>query len=448
MHIPRTKIIAIGTAGLIAAATIALGTTHAVAATAPHTYTPGALHTTMSHGFMMVEPASGTSASGTSGSATSASTGVGLPLLLKVRGHDKTGQPLATGTTPAGYSPAQVQAYLGLHGNGAGQQVTIVDAYDDPYITSDVNTFSSQFGLPLTCGSTGAGSNCFNFTVSDPDGFAGIDTGWGLETSLDVEMVHAIAPEASITLMEAYDDTVGSLFTAIDNAAATSPDAISNSWTFDSTEFTGETAYDSHCELTNSVCVFSSGDSGNPASYPATSPYVLAVGGTTLTLGSGGSVSSETAWDLSGGGISYIEPKPSYQDAVNPSAYRATPDVSFDADPNTGVPVYDSEESSTDGHWFEVGGTSVGAPAWSAILAVADQLRAQAGKPPLTEADFGVQNAVYSVQYGDGLYDITQGSNGIVSLCGTQCEAGPGYDDVTGLGSPRPGIDTALAAAP
>lgn len=436
MHIPRTTVIAGGTAGLLAATAMVSGAVHAVAAAGTGRPAPAALRTTMDHGFMKVEPATG----------TAAATRAVLPLLLKVRGHDKAGQPLAAGTAPAGYSPAQFQAYLGLHGNGAGQRVTVVDAYDDPYITDDVNTFSGQFGLPQTCGSGGAGGDCFDFTVAHPDGFAGIDTSWGLETSLDVEMIHAIAPQASITLVEAYDDSADSLFAAVDHAAAAGPDAISNSWGFNGTEFTGETAYDSHCQLTTSVCVFSTGDDGNPGSYPATSPYVLATGGTTLTLGSGGLVASETAWNLSGGGVSYVEPRPSYQDAVSPAAYRAAPDISFDADPATGVPVYDSEVSGTDGHWFEVGGTSVAAPAWSAILTVADQLRAQAGRQPLTADGFGVQRAVYSA--GAGLYDVTQGSNGIVGLCGSQCAAGPGYDDVTGLGSPRPGIDTALAAAP
>jgi subtilase family serine protease len=104
--------------------------------------------------------------------------------------------------------------------------------------------------------------------------------------------------------------------------------------------------------------------------------------------------------------------------------------------------------SSADGGWLQVGGTSVGSPAWAGILASADQLRAAAGQGALTSAGYEAQQALYGLatgQDGQPLYDVTSGSNG---SCGAVCTAGPGYDFVTGLGSPRPGIDTALAAAP
>lgn len=358
-----------------------------------------------------------------------------------MRGHDATGRPLTTTGTPTGYTPAQLRAYLGLHGHGEGQTVAIVDAFDDPYIVHDVNVFSRQFHLPRVCGTPHAGDDCFHFTVKHPDGFAGSNPNWALETALDVQTVHAIAPKASIVLVEAYDNSLDSLFSAIDHAAAHRSAAISNSWGT-SLEFTGETAYDSHCQTRKSVCVFASGDTGNPVGYPATSPYVLAVGGTTLHLDDDGDVTSEVAWRGSGGGISYIEPKPAYQDRVNASDYRATPDVSFDADPATGVPVYDSMSTSGNGHWFQVGGTSLGAPAWAGILAVTDQVRAEHGKPPLTARNFRTHKALYRADFG--LADITEGTNGPPTLCGPQCEAGPGYDTVTGLGSPRPGIDLAL----
>jgi subtilase family serine protease len=138
--------------------------------------------------------------------------------------------------------------------------------------------------------------------------------------------------------------------------------------------------------------------------------------------------------------VSQYEPRPVYQSpTINPYAGRGIPDVSFDGDPNTGVATYDTAS----GGWLEVGGTSVGAPAWAGILAAADQLRAATGKTPLTAAGYEVQKAIY--QLTRGLADITSGSNG---SCGAICTAGPGYDFVTGLGSPRRGIDTALAAAP
>ena len=388
-------------------------------------------------------------------------TGPGLatpPLTAEIRGRTAAGQPLTASAAPAGYSPAQLSAYLRLHGTGQGQTVVITDAYDDPAIVSDVNTYSQQFGLPLACGTAGAGSTCFTFTVQDPDGTAGSDPGWGTETSLDVEMVHAIAPRASIVLMEAHDASVPAFDSAIDHAARLKPAVISDSWSLTGTEFAAQTKLDGHCRLAHSLCVFSSGDDSNPTGWPATSPDVLAVGGTSLQLATDGSVSSETAWGTQyggeggGGGLSYIERRPAYQRKVNPSAYRGVPDVSFDADPATGVAVYDSDDIT--GQWLQVGGTSVGAPAWSGILAVVAQLRAAAGKPPLVAAGYAAQRAIYGLHAG--LADITQGENGPVPVssewggnsCGPQCQARPGYDYVTGLGSPRPGIDTALAAAP
>ena len=380
------------------------------------------------------------------------------PLAAEIRGQTASGQPLTASTTPVGYTPAQLGAYLGLRGDGTGQTVAVTDAFDDPAIVSDVNSYSKQFGLPLVCGTSGVSGGCFNFTVQAPDGTAGTDPSWGLEMALDVEMIHAIAPQAAVVLTEAHDASVPALHSAIGHAAALNPVTISNSWNLSGVEFTGETALDGQCQLQHSLCVFSSGDHSNPTGWPSTSPDVLSVGGTALDLASDGTVTSETAWGSpsgivgSGGGLSYIEPRPVYQHAVSPSPYRGVPDVSFDADPRTGVAVFDSD--GVPGQWIQVGGTSVGAPAWSAILAVAGQLRAAADRPPLAAAHFAAQRAIYSLH--SGLADITQGANGSVNqssawagtACGPQCQAGPGYDYVTGLGSPRPGIDTALAAAP
>jgi subtilase family serine protease len=431
--------------GMALAASLAVG--QAVGAPGPaghHGRLPGIVRGTA----MIVTPAAG-----------HAGPGQAIPpLVLEIHGRDQAGQPLTATSGPTGYGAAQLQAYLGLHGDGTGQTVAITDAFDDPAIVSDVNTYSQQFGLPQVCGTAGAGSECFHFTVQAPDGTAGTDNSWGLEMALDVEMVHALAPQATVVLVEAHDSSLPALLSAIDHAAALAPVVISNSWGLRNTEFTGETAFDSHCRLTHSLCVFSSGDNSNPAGYPAPSPDVLAIGGTTLSLASDGTVISETAWGCadcftgSGGGSSYIEPRPSYQHKVNPSGFRGVPDVSFDADPATGVAVFDSD--GIPGQWLQVGGTSVGAPAWSAILAVAGQLRAQAGEPPLAATHFAAQRAIYSVR--TGLADITQGQTGPLTpssgdggvACGPQCQAGPGYDYVTGLGSPRPGIDTALAAAP
>jgi hypothetical protein len=179
------------------------------------------------------------------------------------------------------------------------------------------------------------------------------------------------------------------------------------SWGYPGGEFSGETYYDGHCELARSVCVVASGDYGRPGEYPAYSPRTLAVGGTTLDLASDGTISSEVGWPGSGGGESYFEPKPPAQRGVVPGPRRGLPDVSFDADPNTGVAVYDSVPYQGQAGWFQVGGTSVGTPVWSAILSSADQLRAAAGKGPLTSAGDQAARAVYAAT--SALGDIITG---------------------------------------
>jgi hypothetical protein len=371
--------------------------------------------------------------------------GVMLPeLKLKVHRYTRAGRPVLAQAAPAGYAPATIAAYLGLSGDGAGQTVAVVDAYRDPRIVADVNKFSGQFGLPKVCGTPAAGHPCFDFRTAAPHGTAGQNADWALETSLDIEWIHAVAPRAAVRLVQAHDQSFASLFAAVTAAAALRPDAISMSWGYPGGEFSEETYYDGHCELAHSVCVVASGDGGHPGEYPAYSPRTLAVGGTTLDLASDGTISSEVAWPGSGGGESYFEPKAAAQRGVTPGPRRGLPDVSFDADPNTGVAVYDSVPYQGQSGWFQVGGTSVGTPVWSAILSSADQLRAAAGKGPLTSAGDQAARAVYAAT--SALGDITAGPpNG---GCPKDCTAGPGYDFVTGLGSPRTAIDAAVAAAP
>jgi Subtilase family len=354
---------------------------------------------------------------------------------VEIHGYTASGTPELTTPAPAGYSPALVQSYLGLHGDGAGQTVAVVDAPGNPDIAADVDQFSQQFGLPQVCSSV-VTTGCFDFTVDTPDGTGTVDPGWGLETSLDIEWIHAIAPRASIVLVESADAGLASMFKAVAAAAQLKPDAISMSWG-ESGEFTDETYYDHFCRLADSLCVVSAGDYGFPGSYPAYNPSVLAIGGTSLQLGSDGSVVSETAWSDGGGGQSYVEPTPAYQDGVAAGG-RGTPDVSFDADPATGVAIYDSTPDNGQSGWFQVGGTSVGAPVWSAILATTDQLRAATGTAPLNTAT--AHQAVYGST--SALGDVVSGSNGQCPVC----TAGTGYDFVTGLGSPRNGLDATLAA--
>jgi subtilase family serine protease len=367
------------------------------------------------------------------------------PLSLYVQASGIDGTPLVTTATPTGYSPATIKQYLGLSTTGSGQTIAIVVAYNAPTIAADLATFDSKFGLPAPPSFkkvSSAGS-----TTSLP----ATDANWALEASLDVEWAHALAPAASILLVEAKTSSLADLDTAIDYAAKQSGvSVISNSWGTTG-EIGGEALNDSHCKLTKATCVFSTGDSGNPGGYPAYSPWVLAVGGTTLNLATDAtgavSVSGEVAWSGSGGGASIYETKPAYQAASGSASGRGIPDVSYDADPNTGFAVYDSTPYNGSSGWFQMGGTSAGAPQWAAILAVANQQRVAKKKAVLAAYITSLPTyRLHTDLYGltTGLADITSGStNGTCSIC----TAGPGYDYVTGRGSPRKGIDVALLNA-
>lgn len=363
------------------------------------------------------------------------------PLTVK---HTLTASAADTAVTPPGYSPAQMNAYLGLTGDGQGQTIAIVDPYNDPNIVSDTEVFSQQYGLPGVCGAGGTAGNCFTLDVREQSASAPSDQNSSVETSLDVEWAHAIAPDATIELFEAKEFTFAALFHEVTAAEATRPDAVSMSWGYTGGDFSEENYYDHFCAVGTSVCVVASGDLGHPGEYPAYNPAAVAVGGTTLNLTASGAVTSEQAWAGSGGGQSWVEPEPSYQDQVQSSGMRQIPDVAFDADLNTGVPVFDSLPQGAQYGWYEIGGTSVGAPSWSAILADADQLRAAHGEQALTEGGYAVQRAIYSLP-ASVLAPVTTGPDN--GFCPVGCTPGPGYDEITGMGSPRAGIDAALAEA-
>ena len=240
-----------------------------------------------------------------------------------------------------------------ITGNGAGQTIAIVDAYNDPNIASDLATFDAKFGLPAA-----------NLKVVGETGSTKLpttDAGWSLEISLDVEWAHAIAPGANIVLVEATSASFSDLLTAVSYAANYSGvSVVSMSW--GSNEFNGETSYDSYFTSpaghTGVTFVASSGDSG-VTSWPSVSSNVLAVGGTTLTLTSSGGYAGETAWSDSGGGVSKYESLPGYQKMIGVSATgRVTPDVSYDANPSSGFLVYDSVPGNGSTGWINVGGTA------------------------------------------------------------------------------------------
>ena len=331
--------------------------------------------------------------------------------------------PDASTSTVSGLTPAQIRSAYGFNGisfgsaagDGSNTTIAIVDAYNDPNIVSDLATFDKQFGLAAPP----------SFKVVSQTGTNTLpknDRGWSSEIALDVEWAHAIAPGANILLVEAKSANDSDLDAALDYARnAAGVVAVSNSW--GGSEYNGESSEDVHFTTPSNhqgvTFTVAAGDSGAPAEYPSASPDVLSVGGTSLKLNSTGGYGSETVWSDGGGGTSRYEGLPSYQTGLGVTN-RGTPDVSYDANPNTGIAVYDSYGS---GGWAQFGGTSAGAPQWAALIAIADQGRFAAGKGSLSNA----QAALYTLSKSD-FHDITSGSNG--------SSATTGYDVASGLGSP------------
>jgi subtilase family serine protease len=318
---------------------------------------------------------------------------------------DEHGNPDVT-SAPKGLSPLTIKSAYGFPTSstaGSGKTIAIVDAYDDPTAASDFAVFDQQYGLQCNC-----------LTKVDQTGgtsYPRADPGWALEISLDVQWAHAVAPGAQILLVEANSNSFSDLLAAEDYANSHA-DYVSNSW--GGSEFSGESSYDSH--FAAGKAFVSSGDAGLPAEYPSASPKVISVGGTTLNF-SGGSFSSETGWSGSGGGCSQYENATSAQSSfstygqVGCGGKRATPDVSLDADPASGVAVYDSTRYQGKRGWWTVGGTSASSPMWAARA-----------------ADSGATvNASYV--YGNSITfrDILSGNNGASAL--------NGFDLVTGRGS-------------
>ncbi len=343
-------------------------------------------------------------------------------------------QPLASPAATVYYNPQQISKAYGYSmavlpnnqpATGAGQTIAVVDAYIDPNIQQDLATFDATFGLPAPPW----------FGAWPMNGATAVNSSWSMETALDVEWAHAVAPGANILLVEAASNNYSDLLTAV-QAAAASREVVAVSMSWGGPEFAGERNLD-HVFTTpaghqggwyqagNVSFIASSGDSGAGAQWPASSPNVLAVGGTSLALASNGGYGGESAWSGSGGGISHQEFEPAAQYRVQASGARTVPDVAYDANPSTGVLVYDTVGLPAGySGWWIVGGTSAGAPQWAGITALVDQARGINHLGSLGN----IQQAVYHLSSTD-FHDVQTGSNGYSAI--------PGYDLVTGLGSPR-----------
>jgi hypothetical protein len=313
-------------------------------------------------------------------------------------GKEEKEEEKETSSEPSGYHPADLQSAYGLAGatgpsatRGGGQTVAIVDAYDDPNAESDLNQTGEEGNYPSG------------------------NTSWSEEISLDLDMVSAICPHCKILLVEASSNTIGNLGVAVNEAAALGANAISNS--YGAGESSAETGWDASYYAHAHVAVTaSSGDGGYGVEYPAASPFVTAVGGTTLKKASNARGWNETVWSGAGAGCSAVEPNPGWQPVTGLCTTRTVADVSADANPNTGVAVYDSYGVSG---WLVFGGTSVSSPIIASVYALAEDTAT------FTTSATGSDSA--QALYGDtSLNRVSEGTDLNTHRCGGAylCDAG------------------------
>jgi subtilase family serine protease len=329
---------------------------------------------------------------------------------------NKKGELFANAQAPiGGYGPADLRsAYNTVAGGKVTTVIAIVDAFGYTNAESDLATYRSQFGLKACTTANGC------FKKLNQNGVQGSypaqNIGWAQESALDVDMASAMCPRCKIWLVEANDNSYSNLSTAVNTAASLGAHVISNSYGGGEG---GTQSVESAYNHAGVAITASSGDSGYGVEFPASSPHVIAVGGTHLTTDGSARGWAETAWSGAGSGCSSIYSKPAWQTDPN-CAKRMEADVSAVADPATGVAVYGPNNSGVS-TWLVFGGTSVAAPLIGGLYGVNGRA-----------VNYG-QNPY---KHKAALYDVVSGSNG--SCGGTYfCTAGVGYDGPTGLGTPN-----------
>jgi subtilase family serine protease len=347
--------------------------------------------------------------------------------------------PAADAPPATAYGPAQFHAAYSLPtttaAGGPVQTIAIVDAFDHPFIESDLAAYSARFGLPACTTANGCFRKVNQLGLGAPLPGPDPTGGWELEIALDVETVHAICQSCKILLVEANTNLLADLAAAVDTAASLGANAISNSYG------AGDALQDPAYTHPGIAVVASAGDSDYGASYPAADPNVVAVGGTTLTLGTGSRYGSERVWNSgvdegTGSGCSNYNSAQRWQTATagwgltRCGTRRGIADVAADADPNTGAAVYDSfPYALAPGHssWWQVGGTSLSAPLIAGVYGLAGNA---------SSTDYP---ASLAYRTKNGLHDVTVGDNvGSSGDCGTtMCHAHAGYDGPTGMGTPK-----------
>ena len=331
-----------------------------------------------------------------------------------------------TAPTNAGYGPASLQgAYLlPSSTQGTGQTVAIVDAYDYPNAEADLATYRSDWGLPPCTTANGCFHKVNEHGQDSPLPAASGTSGWATEEALDIDMVSAVCPNCHILLVEADSTSIDDLGTGVNSAVSSGAAFVSNSYlsTEGPDEIAADAAYYDHPGVAVTAASGDWGYSYGPG-FPASSPHVVSVGGTSLRPASDPRGWSESVWTGTGAGCSAFEPKPAWQ-TDSGCANRTNTDVSAVADPNTGVAVYDTYDEQG---WLEVGGTSAASPIIASTYALV-------GAPAA-----GTYPASYLYAHAANLNDVTSGSNGACDPA-YLCTAGTGYDGPTGLGTPN-GID-------
>jgi len=292
----------------------------------------------------------------------------------------------------------------------------LIDAGDDPTAESDLAVYRSAFGLPPCSSSNG----CFRKVnqTGSPSGLPAVLSGWPQETGIDIEMASAVCPSCNILLVEADSPQMSDLGSAVDTAAALGASAISNSYY--APEYDGELADETHFNHAGTAITVSAGDTGFGTTFPASSRYVTAVGGTTIARG-GVQGWTQSVWSGTGSGCSSYVPKPAWQHDAG-CAKRTVADVAVVGDPQTGVTVYNTTAAKAQQGWGVYGGTSVGAPIVAAMYALAGNARS-------------VNGAATAYANTSTFLSILSGKNGTCSPA-YLCTAGPGYNGPGGVGTP------------
>ncbi|MEU6218486.1 S53 family peptidase [Streptomyces sp. NPDC047022] len=329
-------------------------------------------------------------------------------------------------TKPPGYGPRDIRSAYDLygrhrHGHGRGRTVAITVAFHNPDLESDLAVYRRQFRLPPCTKANGCLRQINQHGGLTPP--SGTNSGWALESALDVDAVSAACPRCRILVVESDDNLLGNLLAAVDQAVTQGAKVVSNSWGATAGEFPLETLFDHHFRDNPGVAfTFPAGNGGYGTTYPAASPYVTSVGGTSLSRAHNRRGWTESAWSGTGSGCSLYEPKPPFQhDPL--CANRTLNDLSAVADPTTGLAVYNTFGAFGTG-WQVVGGTSLSTALVAAMYALA-------GNPAP-----GTYPNSYPYARPYAFNDITTGANG---TCGGTylCTAGPGYDGPTGIGTPH-----------